>query len=188
MKKWILLLPAVLLLFAAQSAQAQKKHEVELFLGIVHANASQDSQSNAHDLYYLYTPEEHFSVEPVFTLDYNYKLLSFLKLGAQFSYTQVTHRIYYRMDSKVGVREKLNLLYLLPQVKFCIPGTAHFRPYAKVAAGIQYSANQQAQPVSFAWEVVPIGFEWGGNFVYGTADLCYGTVVKGMHIGIGFRF
>lgn len=188
MKKWILLLPAVLLLFVAESAQAQKKHEVELFLGILHEESGQDSPSDSRDLYYLYTPDEYFSMAPVVTLDYNYKLLSFLKLGAQFSYTQVTHRVYYRMENQINTRENLDMLYLLPQVKFCIPGTAHFRPFAKLAAGVQYTVNQQAQPVSFAWEVVPIGFEWGGNFVYGTLDLCYGTVVKGVHLGIGFRF
>ena len=46
----------------------------------------------------------------------------------------------------------------------------------------------RSRPVEFAWDVVPIGAEWGGRRFYGNAEFCCGSVIQGGRIGIGFRF
>ena len=82
------------------------------------------------------------------------------------------------------------MLAFLPQVKFFIPSPRHFRLYAKAAAGINLNIGDTivGEPLSFAWDIVPIGFEWGGQFIFGIAEVSLGNVITGVRIGVGFRF
>jgi hypothetical protein len=44
------------------------------------------------------------------------------------------------------------------------------------------------KPVTFAWDIAPIGFEWGSNTVYAIFEASFGNVITGMRFGIGYRF
>lgn len=192
MKKFCLLLAFSLL---SLGALAQGRHEINLTLGgfkseYLEMDATRNDISG--DLYDLYEP--HFRVDsgPVVTADYKFALNSIVKVGAQLNYGGVTGYRWYNLGRRESEPYAISMISLLPQVKLCIPGPRHFRLYGKVAAGVQYSFNTKGDvvtnPVRFAWDIVPIGAEWGGQRVYGTAEFCYGNVVKGGRIGMGFRF
>lgn len=177
-------------------ALAQGRHEFNLMLG-GYKSEFIEMEPNADivrgDLFDIYETHYHVDSGPCFTLDYKFALNSVIKVGAQFNWGEVDGYTWYRMGTRKGEEFRMDMLSLLPQVKFCIiPNSRHFRPYAKLAAGVQYTMNTKGAvstaPVKFAWEVVPIGAEWGGQVIYGTAEFCYGTIVKGARIGIGYRF
>lgn len=176
------------------SSGAQGKHEINLYMSgacseYLELNTPRDYTT---DLYGLYeTQVQYIQSGPGLTLEYNYALLNWLVLGGQFNY----HRVIWDQYSRVGgnranYTNTKNKVALLPQAKFRIPGMKRFRLYAKVAVGMMLNIGHYytQDPVVFAWDVVPIGCEWGGQRVYGTAELAYGSVIKGGRIGIGFRF
>ena len=195
MKRFYILLAALgagLLLCSPSFAQG--KHEINVYMSgacseYLKLNTPRD---NSLDLYGLYeTQVQYIQSGPGLTLEYNYALLNWLVLGGQFNY----HRVMWDQYSKVGCNHAnytntKNKVALLPQAKFRIPGMKRFRLYAKVAVGMMLNIGHYytQDPVVFAWDVVPIGCEWGGQRVYGTAELAYGSVIKGGRIGIGFRF
>ena len=190
----------------AGSLQAQGMHELNVFLGgfkSEYLQVDKDSgqrynmlfdelnvDQHVGDLYDIYEP--HYSVKsgPVFTVNYHYILKDWLRVGAQANVGAVKGKIWYRLGNKPDQEYNQTMLSVLPQVKLCIPGMRHFRLYGKVAAGVQFNMGTRISesPVEFAWDVVPIGAEWGGRRIYGNAELCYGSVIKGGRIGIGFRF
>ena len=142
------------------------------------------------DLYGLYESKvRYIESGPGLTLDYNYAILNWLVVGGQFNYHRVSWD-QYSLVSGNSFNNTKNKFAILPQVKFRIPSFKHFRLYAKVAAGMTLNIGHYYtnDPVVFAWEVVPLGCEWGGQRVYGTAEVAYGSVIKGGRIGIGFRF
>lgn len=181
------------MLFSLPSG-AQGKHEINLYMsGACSEYLELNTPRNyTMDLYGLYeTQVQYIQSGPGLTLEYNYALLNWLVLGGQFNY----HRVLWDQYSRVGgnranYTNTKNKVALLPQAKFRIPGMKRFRLYAKVAVGMMLNIGHYytQDPVVFAWDVVPIGCEWGGQRVYGTAELAYGSVIKGGRIGIGFRF
>ncbi len=199
MKRLAILFSAVALAFGAQGASAQetdgpvreKRHEFNLFVGFFGADLTMSAASSSYDrpeLSVLYEPHVQNSVTPVITLGYNYKLLGFLKLGGQISYAGYYRTTTYLIDGRVTRGERVDNLYALPEVKFCIPSAEHFRLYAKLAAGARFRLQGGKEPVAFAWDITPIGFEWAGKTVYGNCEFCWGNVVKGARLGIGYRF
>ena len=105
-------------------------------------------------------------------------------MGAQFHYNHLTVRTVERINNAYGQSSR-NMFSFLPEVKLRIPSPAHFRLYGKAAIGVSFAPQFATR---FAYDLVPIGFEWAGQRVYGTAELVYGSIVKGGRIGIGFRF
>lgn len=195
MKRFYILLAALgagLLLCSPSFAQG--KHEINVYMSgacseYLKLNTPKD---NSLDLYGLYeTQVQYIQSGPGLTLEYNYALLNWLVLGGQFNYHRVTWDQYSRVGGNhANYTNTKNKVALLPQAKFRIPGMKRFRLYAKVAVGMTLNIGHYytQDPVVFAWDVVPIGCEWGGQRVYGTAELAYGSVIKGGRIGIGFRF
>lgn len=185
MKK--LLIALSVLVFTCGAAAAQDHpHEINLFVGgfssqYLKYDASMDYSS---DLYALYEPQTRVTTGPAFTLDYNYALLKWLSLGAQIHYNRLRVRTVTRIDSSYDFYNR-EMFSFLPEVKLRIPSSAHFRLYGKVAAGVSFAPQLSPR---FAYDLVPIGCEWAGQRVYGTAELVYGSVIKGGRIGIGFRF
>ena len=112
---------------------------------------------------------------------------------AEFDYATVSGRSWYEIGGRQGQRFRTDVFSFLPQVKLRIPGAAHFRLYGKAAAGVKFvNTNLEEElyssPVRFAWNITPIGFEWGGQRIYGMAEICLGNVLIGGRAGIGFRF
>ena len=181
------------MLFSLPSG-AQGKHEINLYMSgacseYLGLNTPRDYTM---DLYGLYeTQVQYIQSGPGLTLEYNYALLNWLVLGGQFNY----HRVLWDQYSRVGgnranYTNTKNKVALLPQAKFRIPGMKRFRLYAKVAAGMNLNIGETivGEPFSFAWDIVPIGFEWGGQVVFGIAEVSLGNVITGVRIGLGFRF
>ncbi len=176
---------AACLLFSLPSG-AQGKHEINAYIGgfnsqYVSANVN---QNNDTDLYGMYEPHYRYTSGPVLTLEYNYALLSWLSVCAQFDYGKVSGTEWRRADYTTThfARESFSLL---PGVKLRIPSAKHFRLYGKASIGIRYTNNNT---FGFAYDLVPLGCEWGGQRVYGTAEGVFGNVIKGGRIGIGVRF
>lgn len=178
-------------LFSTLALSAQGKHEINAFIGGFQTDFTKirEDSSQTGDLYDLYEP--HFSAQsgPVLTVNYHYVFNSFLRLGAQLSYGSMEGKKTYRMGSRQQEKFNLHSLAVLPQVKLNIPGMRHFRIYGKAGIGLKLNmGTYDISPVQFAWEVVPFGAEWGGHRVYGNAEICYGSVIRGGRIGMGFRF
>ncbi len=170
------------------SAQAQGKSEINVYLGGFNGEYTKTdvSRDNSMDLYAIYKEQYTLTSGPVFTLEYNYKLRSWLSAGMQVNYSQLTGTVFTRIDDQVTNEYTRNFFYILPEAKFRVPlPWRHFRLYGKVAAGIRL---EPSAPVTFAYDLVPIGIEWGGQRVYGTAELSLGSVIMGGRIGMGFRF
>ena len=206
MKRKLILLVGLLLVCGLQ-LRAQGRHEINAFLGgykaefvqvdndnATHYNMLFDDlsdQSHVGDLYDLYEP--HYALEsgPVVTVSYNYILNKWLRVGAQTNWGTLSGKFWYKLGNKPAEVCDERMISLLPQVKAMIPSGAHFRLYVKAAAGVQFTFGDllsTVKPVNFAWEVVPLAAEWGGQRFYGNAELCLGSVIRGGRIGFGVRF
>ena len=145
--------------------------------------------NEVNDLQDLYEPHYSLKSGPVLTVTYHYFLNDFLRLGGQVSYGSTSGERWYKLGNKPAEAISLSAFSVLPEAKLCIPSPRHFRLYGKAAAGLQYQMGNLAEkPVGLAWEVVPLGAEWGGHRVYGNAEFCWGNVIRGGRIGIGFSF
>lgn len=194
MKKLLIFIAAAILTAGSFSAGAQGRTDVNLYMGFMNATYTSldqagDRQSH-RDLYSIYEPYYTVTCGPSLTLDVNRRLLPWLGAGLQANYSYMSGEKNYKIGNAPGSRFSQTMLAFLPQVKFFIPSPRHFRLYAKAAAGINLNIGDTivGEPVAFAWDIVPIGFEWGGQFIYGTAEICAGNVINGARIGIGFRF
>ena len=193
MKKLLSLL--VTLCLAVPALQAQGRHEINLSIGAVSGEFTRLDVGNYsyNDLYGLYEPHYTVNDGPVLTLDYHFKVNSVVHLGAEFDYSNLSGYTWYNIGGQQRRQFRTDVFSIMPQVKLRIPGAAHFRLYGKAAAGVQIidsdlAERKNASPVRFAWDITPIGFEWGGNFVYGMFETCVGNVIIGARIGVGFRF
>lgn len=185
MKKILLPILAFLLCFQAATAQ-EHPHEFNFFLGGYNSQYLGYStiRDYSMDLYALYEQQTRISTGAVATLEYNYALLKWLSVGAQFHYGRLKINTWTRISShsESYIRD---MFCFLPEVKLRIPSPAHFRLYGKVAIGISITPRFET---NFAYDLVPLGCEWGGQRIYGTAELVFGNVIKGGRIGIGYRF
>lgn len=192
MKRFIIFVAAVAMLACGLNAGAQGRNEINVFMGGLNGTyaALEDGGVYHNDLYSLYEPEYSIECFPTFTVDFNHKLLKWLGIGIQTNYTYLSGTSSYRTGNPAVTKIDQRVVSVLPQAKFYIPSPRHFRLYGKAGAGVNLSFGKAiaGKQVSFAWDVVPIGCEWGGQTVYGTAEICVGNVIAGGRIGIGFRF
>ena len=185
MKKLLITLSVLVLACGAAAAQ-DHPHELNLFVGGFNTQylSYKTEPDYSNDLYGMYEPQTSITTGPVLTLDYNYAVLDWVSVGMQFHYNYLNVSSVTRIDYSYN-HYKSDMFGFLPEVKLRIPSSAHFRLYGKVAAGISVATRLGTR---FAYDIVPIGCEWAGRRVYGTAELAYGSLVKGGRIGIGFRF
>ena len=194
MKRILIFIAALALSAGSISAAAQGKNEVNVYMGFMNATYTTLERSSSDyghsDLYSIYEPYYDITSGPSVTVDFNHRLLSWLGVGVQANFSHMSGEKNYRIGNAPAQEFWQNMVAVLPQAKFYIPSTRHFRLYAKVAAGINFNIGETTfgQPVSFAWDIAPIGFEWGGQVIYGTAELCVGNVISGARIGVGYRF
>lgn len=194
MKKILIFMAAAILTAGSFSAKAQGRTDINLYMGFM--NATYTSLDNAggryshRDLYSIYEPYYTVHSGPSYTLDVNRRIFPWLGAGLQANYSYMSGTKMYNIGNAPKREFRQTMLAFLPQVKFFIPSPRHFRLYAKAAAGIGLNLGETivGTPVDFAWDIVPIGVEWGGQFIYGTAEVSLGNVITGVRIGIGFRF
>lgn len=77
---------------------------------------------------------------------------------------------------------------VMPLVHFMALDRPHFKVYGKLAAGGQLSVGS-FEKTTFrpAWQIVPVGLQWGGEKIFGLAELGYGNVYL-VRIGMGIRW
>jgi len=194
MKRIITFMTILAALAIGQNLSAQKKDEINIHTGFASTEyilAIDAINSGDTDLYSIYEPSygnlRGFSC---LTVSYSHKLLPWLGVGGIIGGTYFSGFAQYKTQHNSTVAFEQVSLQLLPQAKFFIPSPKHFRLYGKAGVGINFTVGTSkiSEPVRFAWEVVPIGFEWGGNVVFGTAEFCAGSIMCGARIGIGVRF
>lgn len=194
MKKILIFMAAAILAAGSFTAKAQGRTDINVYMGFMNATYTSLDQAGSsarhQDLYSIYEPYYTVSSGPSFTLDANRRLLPWLGVGIQGNYSYMSGIKKYHIGNIPKREFSQTMLAFLPQVKFFIPSPRHFRLYAKAAAGINLNIGETivGEPVSFAWDIVPIGFEWGGQFVFGIAEVSLGNVITGARIGLGFRF
>lgn len=185
MKKLLISLLALVGICGTALAQ-DHPHELNLYIGGFNSQylsytAVPDYSS---DLYGLYEPQTSVRTGPVYTLDYNYAVLDWVSVGLQFHYNHLNVSTLTRIDYSYNYY-KSDMFSFLPEVKLRIPSSRHFRLYGRAAMGISFASQYGSR---FAYDLVPIGCEWAGQRVYGTAEVVFGSLIKGGRIGIGFRF
>ncbi|MBP3203592.1 MAG: hypothetical protein J6M31_08340 [Bacteroidales bacterium] len=188
MKKVFSLLAGV---FLCASIWAQGPHHINVYIGGFNAEYQETrTESYTSDLYSMYEPHYQINSGPTATVEYNFAVLPWLEVGAQANYAHLNTLTWRTVNGiQTDPKQSKEIFSVLPEAKFRIPSPRHFRLYGKAAAGIIINAGAYTgAPVQFAWDLVPIGCEWGGQRVYGTAELCYGNIIRGGRIGIGFRF
>lgn len=192
MKKNLLLLLAGLVL-STGLLQAQGKSHLHVSIGGSPAEFTefQGNQSDyTIDLYSMYEPRYSVNTEiPVLTLDYAVDLNRWLRLGVEMNYAEVRGSVSYMLGNRPRVDFDKYKIAALPELRLRIPSPRHFRLYSKAAAGAMVTLGKhQDPPVRFAYNLVPIGVEWGGQKVYGLAEFCWGNVIRGGRVGLGFCF
>lgn len=190
-RKLILLLAG--LLVSAGLLSAQGRHHLHAYIGGAPADYTyiENNQMTATiDLFALYEPQYRVMVEaPVVTVDYAFEVFKWLRLGAELNYSAIQGYTSYLLGNKPTVEFDKTMLTALPSLRLMIPSPRHLRIYGKACAGVMVTMGKhQDAPVRFAYDLVPIGIEWGGQTVYGTAECCWGNVIRGARIGIGVRF
>lgn len=200
MKKLMTIAVAAVISAGCFWAAAQGKNDVNLYIGGANGPFMSATISNGasiysryavpYELYSFYEPCYMLDCGPTVTLDYNRRMLGWLTAGIQANWARVFGTRYYLLDNAPGVDVSQNIVEILPQAKFFIPGFRHFRPYGKVGVGIGFSLGDRlvGKPVFFAWDIVPAGFEWGSERLYFTAEVSLGSVNMGGRMGIGYRF
>ena len=193
MKKFLIFISDAILTAGSFSARAQGRTDINLYMGFMNATYTSLDQTRGtshKDLYSIYEPYYTVNSGPSLTLDVNRRLLPWLGVGIQGNYSYMSGVKKYNIGNAPKREFSQTMLAFLPQVKFFIPSPRHFRLYAKAAAGINLNIGDTivGEPLSFAWDIVPIGFEWGGQFIFGIAEVSLGNVITGVRIGVGFRF
>lgn len=185
MKK-ILIALSVLVFTCCAAAAQEHPHELNLYIGGFSSQylGYRVAPDFSSDLYSLYEPQTRVTTGPVLTFDYNYSVLKWLSVGAQVHYNRLEVKSFTRIENSTDIYMS-DMFSFLPEVKLRIPSPAHFRLYGRVAMGVSFAPRFNTR---FAYDLVPLGIEWAGRRVYGTAELVYGSVIKGGRIGIGYRF
>lgn len=196
MKKILLfLLPLI-----SFSAAAQGRHELSFFLGGPATEVTLSpsySFSEKLELYSMYEPRTYSIAGVNFGFDYTYTLLKWLKIGLQADLSAVEFHTYYpQLDNPVYVyrttpdeRSSLWTACIMPEAKFFFLNKRIVKLYGKTAAGVRFALSQvKSSGIAFAYEFVPIGIQLGGQKIYFTSEIPFGTEVTGFRLGLGFRF
>ena len=183
-----------LMTLLAGAAWAQGPHEVRLSIsGPAGGGIYDDSGSLFNwgsDLYSMYEPGERVDSGPVYSLGYTYALRSWLRVGVEASVGMLwVDKGQPRAWGDGVVEATWQRLYtVMPLVHFVALNAPHFKIYGKIAAGGQLSVGDyEGTKFRPAIEVVPLGFQWGGERIFGLAEFGIGNVYVG-RLGIGLRW
>ena len=77
---------------------------------------------------------------------------------------------------------------VMPLVQLVAIDGPHFKFYGKLAAGGQLSVGDfEKTTLRPAWQIVPVGLQWGGEKIFGLAEMGYGNVYL-VRVGMGIRW
>jgi hypothetical protein len=174
---------------------AQGPHEVHLSVsgpavGYVYAGAYGSPYNWGSDLYSMYEPGERVDAGPVLSVGYTYALRHWLRPGVEASMSLLwADRSRPLAWGKDEVTQACQRYYtVMPLVHFVMLDSAHFKFYGKLAAGGQLSVGDfEKTTLRPAWQIVPAGIQWGGEKIFGLAEMGYGNVYL-FRIGMGIRW
>lgn len=180
---------------AAQQRKAAIQHEVHLSasgpaVGYVYSDAYGSLYNWGTDLYSLYEPGERVDAGPVFSIGYTYAFRRWLKPGVEASWSILwADKSQPRAWGNGNVDRFCQRYYaVMPLVHFMALDNPHFKIYGKLAAGGQLSVGDfEKTTLRPAWQIVPVGLQWGGEKIYGLAEMGYGNVFL-IRCGIGIRW
>ena len=186
---WIL----TLLCLTAPLAGAQGRHELQVSLSgpeSGYLGMGPDTRRYGLNLADLYEPSEWLNPGTGLSLDYVYAFRNWLKPGIGLNWGMIWG---YRAPARATGswdRDEFarNRLTLLPQVSLFALDKPHFKLYGKLAAGGTLSiGTDNGTHLLPAWEVIPLGIQWGGQKIFGLAEIGYGNVYI-FRIGLGRRW
>ena len=192
MKKivWVfLLLPLCL------SMHAQGPHEIQLSMSSLPDSYTSSiidlyDSSYSTDLAGLYEEREWAEPGPVLQVGYAYKVRSWLQLGveATWSYLVIDRRHSLASGSREIDSVHQNIVSLMPGISLFALDLAHVKLYGKVAGGGLVSVGDY-DGFAFrpAWQVMPLGVQWGGERVFALAEAGVGNVYN-FRLGVGIRW
>ena len=143
-----------------------------------------------HDLYEPLYKEVLYS--PLAVIEYDYNFLPWLKAGMTANYFAMWGKRYYVYNGEEDGTKAVHAISLLPHVKFNAISKDHFKLYGGLGCGaaimLSNDAGAKSTDISFVYEIVPVGIEFGGEYVYGLTELTITNVFFGLRLGVGFRF
>ena len=189
-----ILLSCLVVLFSG-AMWAQSPHEVHLSVsgpavGYVYCGDFGSPYNWGTDLSSMYEPGERVDAGPGYSIGYTYALRRWLRPGIEASMSILwADRTQPRAWGNDNV-ERFSQQYfaVMPLVHFVMLDSAHFKYYGKLAAGGQLSMGDfEKTTLRPAWQIVPVGLQWGGEKVFGLAEMGYGNVYL-VRFGVGIRW
>ena len=183
------------MLLLAGAAWAQGLHEVHLSVsgpagGEVYNGKFVSLYNWGPDLYSMYEAGERVDAGPVYSVGYTYSLRSWFRVGAETSLGIIwADKGQPRAWSNGEVTHSWQRLYtVMPLVHFVALDKPHFKIYGKFALGGQMSVGSyESTELRFACACVPLGLQWGGERIFGLAEIGFGNVYIG-RLGLGIRW
>ena len=142
------------------------------------------------DLYCLYEESLQLDSAPVFSVDYSYTLKGWLRPGLEFSLGFMrVNSIPPRAFPDREIQSCSQQYYsLLPFVNLMALDEPHFKIYGKIGVGGQLTAGEwKGKSFYPAWQIAPLGLQWGGERIFGFFELGFGDVYIARG-GVGFRW
>lgn len=176
MKKLIFALIALCVCISA--ASQDKKHQIELNIGgpfNIFA-AEYDVLPSYKGLQRLYEPTSYTSPGFAIGAAYSYRVAKKILVGAEFCYaTRTKAEIPAPAYGAKASTTAIHSFIIMPRLRFLwFSSRQDLGLYSNVSAGICATANT-GEPVSFAWQVVPVGVMAGGKHFRAFAEAGIGT-------------
>lgn len=152
---------------------------------------------------------EHPTYLGTFNVDFGYHITPRLVVGLNASYSHISAYSQscktYEKDAKWkvdGGDHKYDFFTVMPSIKYAWINKPHFTLYSRLGAGVilahevermptdqQHNCNDKSVRNSaiFAFQISPVGVEWGGQKVRGFAEAGFGQC-GAIQAGVRFRF
>ena len=175
------------------AAGAQPKSDVSFSLGFMptefsfHDTSSDYGFAMGLDLYSDYEPRQtNFYSSPAFELGYSRFVTKSIKLGAMFSYSNMTYDLYDPVQAEVTDQVCKNYYTLFASARYCYRATDKGECYSSVGIGAQYVSAAGSSGIRLAYEVVPFGFRISRIPVL--FEIVLGKEISGFRMGFCYRF
>ncbi len=190
-----LLLCIILMAFFGGVLRAQGPHEIHISIagpasGYLHGFDSDVFYDGGTDLYSMYEKRRMSNSFAAFSIGYSYALRGWLRPGIEACLgciwvDEAPPRAFGNDDIQSFRQEYYTLL---PFVNLMALDKPHIKIYGKVGVGGQLSAGDWEGTAFYpAWQIIPLGLQWGGERVFALFEMGYGNVYLA-RIGVGIRW
>ena len=147
-----------------------------------------ESEPYYHELQYLYK-DYHTDIRSAgnFHLTCDLEFSEWITGSMYLAYAGFsTDRFDGHTGEKTGVA-KGKAFYVAPHIRFTYYRSDLFRVYGTIGGGCAIYSGFQTKHVAGVIQFNPAGFEFGRRF-FGFAELGFGSLFMGAHMGVGFKF